>query len=244
VLTYLIARRRGDDTARLSSRFVSVIEPFNREPIIKSVRPIDGTAVEVLRIDGGADLVRYDAHEASGRVVVERCDPAGTVTGRFVAGNEMITGSVVSVDAPASKIRIKPGQNAIDPSDFVARVVHFRNDARRTAHTVAAATREGDEIVITTADDLLVGRARVDAVEDRALRTKTSLPLAPIYRGVTVTSEKFEPLARVDKVENGRITLATPLAESARPAAGDDVWLVNVGAGDRFELPAVVDIHR
>jgi hypothetical protein len=175
--------------------------------------------------------------------VVERRDPAGSNSGRFIAGNELVKGAVVSVDAPASQIRVKSDQNKIEPSDFVGRVVHFRNDARRTAHTVAAAAaaRDGDEIVLTTTDDLLVGRARVEKTEARALRTKTSLPLAPIYRGVTVASETFEPLARVESVGDGRIMLATPLADPHRPAAGDDVWLINVGPGDTFEVPVVVD---
>jgi hypothetical protein len=84
----------------------------------------------------------------------------------------------------------------------------------------------------------------VDAVTDAALVivTKTALPLAPIYRGVTVASDNFHELARVREVSGGKIALATPIAVEHRPAAGDDVWLVNVGRGDRFELPAMSDL--
>ena len=112
---------------------------------------------------------------------------------------------------------------------------------RRTAHTIISGTRAGGDIILTASDDLLVGRARVDHADDRALTTRTSLPLAPIYHGVTLANASFEPLARVRNVANGRITVATPIADSHRPARGEDVWLVNVGPGDQFELPALHD---
>jgi hypothetical protein len=146
------------------------------------------------------------------------------------------------MDAAKSLIRVKPDQPQAD--QFIGRVVHFRNDLRRTAHTVVSATREGDAIALTTSDDLLVGRARVDEVSDRTLTTKTALPLAPAYRGTMLVSAAFEPLARVATVSDGKITLATALSEQHRPSRGDDVWLVNVGVGDTFELPALVDVSR
>jgi hypothetical protein len=241
LLTYLIARRQGED---LASRYVSVIEPYNRDPLIKSVRAIDRTGIEVLRADGGSDLVRYDAADGSARVVVERRGASGAVSGRFIVGETSITGAVSSVDASASVIRVHPDQPQAKPEDFIGRIVHFHNDLRRTSHTITAAQREGDSIVLTASDDLLVGRARVDRFEDRALVTATALPLAPIYRGVTLAGAAFEPLARVSAVSEGTITLAAPISEQNRPAAGEDVWLVNVGPGDRFELPAVIDVSR
>jgi oligo-alginate lyase len=268
VLTYLIARRQGDD-AKLASRFVSVIEPFKGQPLIKSVRAVDpgpagGVAVEVTRADGGTDLITYamtrtqtrqGPERPEPRVVVLRRDRAGALTARFLAGDgsfalagerfEMAktTGAVISVDPPNAEIRVKPDDEAqTEPEQFLGRVVQFQNDKRRTAHTIAAARRDGQDIVFTTHDDLLVGRARVDAVRDRTLATRTALPLAPIYRGVTLASESFDELARVSEVRVGSILLATPIEPQQRLAAGDDVWLVNVGSGDRFELPAMIQI--
>src|SRR5439155_23616154 len=55
VLKYLIARRQGE---KLSSRFVSIIEPFKDDkPIIRDVKPLKldegaGIALEILREDG------------------------------------------------------------------------------------------------------------------------------------------------------------------------------------------------
>ncbi|HEV2296803.1 MAG TPA: heparinase II/III family protein [Tepidisphaeraceae bacterium] len=269
VLTYLISRRQGQD---LASRFVSVIEPFKGDPLIKAVRPIQlsgdsGTAIEIMRSDGGSDLIIYDltgtentaqdgAIVTNARVAVVRRDASGQLSRRYFAGGSFLTvdgnridrgrrtGSVVSVDAARSQIRVKPENAQATPEDFIGRVVHFQNDLRRTAHPIVSARREGEEIILTASDDLLVGRARVEGVDDGAVATRTALPLAPIYRGVTLAGEAFEPLARVTEVGKGKISLATPIRESDRPAAGDDVWLVNVGPGDQFELPAVGDESR
>jgi hypothetical protein len=124
---------------------------------------------------------------------------------------------------------------------FVGRVVHFVNEQRRTAHPIVAATREGEDIILTTADDVLIGRAHLDEVTDESLMTQTALPLAPIYRGCMLADARFQPMARVAQIGNGKITLAAPLGPQDRPAPGDDVWLINVGPGDTFELPALVE---
>jgi hypothetical protein len=275
VLTYLIARRQqqpGDGRA-LGSRFVSVIEPFRGEPLIKDVRQVElsgggtGTAIEVRRSDGGSNLIVYDPGQSrkttkegnlstDARVAVVRRDRAGQVTGRFFAGGTYMavgddrldgsarTGKIVSTDPASSQIRIRPDQPQASPEEFIGRVVHFQNDLRRTEHTITSAKRDGDEIVLTASDDLIVGRARIDEVSDDALTTRTALPLAAVYRGTTLAGPRFEPLARVSHVDQGKIVLATPVAKEHSVARGEDVWLVNVGPGDRFELPAVVDVGR
>ena len=269
VLTYLIARRQGEN---LSSRFVSVIEPYKGEPLIKSVREIKltaggGKAIEVRRSDGGSDLIVYDAARGEpialeggistdARAAVVRRDASGKVARRFFAGGSFLTvdgdrleasartGPVVAVDAAKSEIRVKPDQPQARPEDFTGRVVHFRNDLRQTAHTITSAKRDGDEIVLTASDDLLIGRARVDEVQGETLATRTALPLAPIYRGTVLASATRQPLARVAEVRKGKIVLTASMPEDRRPAAGQDVWLINVGPGDNFELPAVADVAR
>lgn len=277
VLTYLIARRTSASSVEpqgenLTSRFVSVIEPFKDEPLIKRIRTIPlaggtGTAIEIVRGDGGSDVVIYDVENSKknvldgaistdARVAIVRRGPSGHLSGRFFADGTLLavdgdrvegsarTGPVVSVDAARSEIRIKPDQAEAQPEEFVGRIVHFHNDFRRTAHTISSARRQGEQIVLTASDDLLVGRARVDEMKGDAVATSTALPLAPIYRGVTLASASFEPIARVAEVVMGKIMLATPIAQQHHPAAGDDVWLVNVGPGDAFELPAVVTQDR
>jgi hypothetical protein len=270
VLTCLIARREGE---RPASRFVSVIEPFRDEPLLRGARSIQlstgaGTAVELARGgDGGSDLIVYDPSASDksirqdgvstdAQIAVVRRDASGRMTGRFFAGGRFLTvegdrltdsgatGAVVSVHPDQAQICIKPDRAGIKPDDFVGRVVHFSNELRRTSHTIAAAARDADEIVLTASDDLLVGRARVDQVRADVVTTRTAMLIAPAYRGVTLASSAFQPLARVVEVQNGSIKLETAIAERHAPAPGDDVWLINVGPGDRFELPSVADESR
>jgi hypothetical protein len=273
VLTYLLARRTASNE-KLASRFVSVIEPFKSDSLIEQVRPLplergSGVALEIQRTTGGSDVVVYDPENTekvipalgfstNSSVLVLRRDPAGEVTSRFMAGSADVfltlsgrredshpdRGVVVAVNPQASQVRISPEGPGTKPEDFVGRVVHFENDLRRTAHTVVAAGRAGDAIVLTTSDDLLIGRARVDAAEESVVRIKTSLPLAPIYRGCALFDADYTQLGRVLEVSEGSIKLVAGPAERQSPTNGQDVWLVNVGRGDRFELPAVVDAQR
>ena len=263
----MIARRTGSGE-KLASRFVSVIEPFKNEPLIERVRQLSlgrgsGVALEIQRSGGGSDIVIYDPQQTDKAipdcalwtnvsVLVLRRDPAGEVTNWFAAGNgdgfltlrggredfHPRTGHVVSVKPKDSRIVMSPQWPGTKPQDFVGRVVHFENDLRRTAHTIASAERAGDDIVLTPSDDLLIGRARVEKSSESTISTKTALPLAPIYRGCAVSDENYRELGRVVEVSHGNIKLmASPQRQS--PTQGDDVWLVNVGSGDRVELPAV-----
>ena len=267
VLTYLIDRRTGENVA---SRFVSVIESFRGEPVITSVRAVQlssesGTGLEVQRGDGGRDLILYDETgseknvgdggvSSDAHVAVVRRDGSGRVVGRYFAGGSFLAadgqrlegharrGAVVSVDPNKLQVRVKPDPADAGPEPFVGRVVRFHNELRKTSHTVTKAARDGDEIVLTVADDLLVGRARVDAAGADAITTKTAMPLAAIYRGVMLANAAFEPITVVKEVQNGTIVPTAPIPERKHPAPGEDVWLINVGAGDTFELPAVLDV--
>jgi hypothetical protein len=268
-LTYLIDRRTGEN---LASRFVSVIEPFRGEEFVKSIRSVElssasAIALEVQHRDGGSDLIVYDDAEfpkrlgdgqasTDARVAVVRRSAAGAVVERYFAGGSFLVvdgerleghargGFVVSIDPAASQVRVKPEQPDAAPEQFIGRVVHFRNDLRKTAHTVSAAARERDQIVLTVSDDLLVGRARVNAAGADAITTGTALPLTAVYRGVTLANASFEPIGHVKEVQNQTITLATPIGNERRPAPGEDVWLINIGPGDRIELPAVVEVSH
>jgi hypothetical protein len=193
--------------------------------------------------------------ETDARVAVVRRDAAGRVIGRFAVGGSFVkiddqsanltrrAGSVVSVDPQQCRIRIRVDQ-ADKPEEFLGRAVQFRNELRRTTHSIVAAARDGDTIVLTPSDDVIVGRARVDEARADALTTKTAMPFAATYPGAMVTDSHFRPLARVTEIEKSMIKLTKPVEESDRPAAGDDVWLLDIGPGDTFDLPAGLDDSR
>ncbi|MBN2310918.1 MAG: heparinase II/III family protein [Candidatus Hydrogenedentes bacterium] len=272
LIRYLIARRTGD---ALQSRYASVIEPFTGAPLIRSVERIElpdgAVAVLVERAAGGTDVVLdnpagsaigLDAFgiQTDANVAVFRLAPdAGRPVAAFCAGGRAlslagtamalpaaITGEVVAVDASNQRIRVRlaDGQ-AVDPAALVGRVVHFENAFRRTAHPVAAASVDGGQLVLTTRDDLLVGRANLTAIEEQALRTDTPFMFAPVYRGVYAADAAFtrsfpiQEALEPDGGEPGAIRLTAPLPEGHPFAVGSDAWLVNVGPGDRLDVPAV-----
>jgi hypothetical protein len=268
VLHYLIDRRQGEG---LSSRFVSVIEPYKGTEFIRSVQAAgfkegSGTAVRVERADGNTDLVVYDPAGAAktldagertdARVAVVTYRPDHAVVRAWFAGGTFLeaggrtwksapapAGDVVGVNPAKSEVRVKlSSAGDVKPELLVGRIVHFRNDLRRTAHPVAAARMEGQELVLTTKDDLIVGRARVAKIDGQAVLTKTALPLAATYKGAAVTTADFSGAWTITEAVEGKIALA----ETGVPPVktGDDVWVINVHNGDTLEVPAALEWKR
>jgi hypothetical protein len=235
ILKYIIARRQGD---KLASQFVSVIEPYRQSPFIQKVERLDANTIAITTVAGERDRIEYRADH---RVAVTRFDDAGHEKARFVAPYPTAAGKVTSVDAQRGRVGVRMNDPAADVDSLVGRVALFRNPQHCTAHTIAAARRSGDEVILEFTDDIFVGCAKVDAISGNAIQTSTPLPLAPIYRGCMLAGARFQPMARVAQIGNGKITLAAPLGSQDRPAPGDDVWLINVGPGDTFELPALVE---
>ncbi|HTL30092.1 MAG TPA: hypothetical protein VL282_12760, partial [Tepidisphaeraceae bacterium] len=231
LLKYLIARHSGD---KIESQFVGVFEPYRDQPFIKSVER-DGPTIRVHRVDGATDEIRYDPQK---QIAVVTSDGSNKQTRSWSASMPQPVGHVASFDAQKNEVRIALDENAkVDADALAGRVVHFRNDLRRTAHPIAEAKREGNELVLTTRDDLIVGRANITSVKDKTLTTDTALPL-PIYRGATLVSDSYQPLAIVEDIKgNGGAIKTAGAVTSIKP--GEKVWLLDVGQNDRVELPLI-----
>lgn len=273
MLKYIIDRHElKDGEKRLVSRYVSVMEPFKGEAFIESAKREEldghGLAVAIARVGGVTDVVIYDATAQVKKIAARNLvtdaqqavvtfDATGKAKRAFFAGGsylevdgqklegKAIKGEIVGTEPGKSAVRVKLTSGAIvDASQFVGRMAHFANDQRRTVHPIREASVQGEELVLTLADDLIVGRAKIETVENDALMTKTSLPLAAVYRGTTAMRGDWKSGQTVREVDGGKITFALPSSGDHSFKAGDDVWLVNVGKGDRIELPAVVSWER
>jgi hypothetical protein len=275
-IKYLIARRTalgGDgDGGELASRFISVLEPFRDKSIIKRVNHTnfeqgDGVGLLVTLEDGTVDFIVYgpaagekrlgsintsalvaiDRRSASGAVQrfrVYAAPPSGDVARTFDRSH---TGRVVDVlplrSAVAVTLDSRPG---FDERSLIGRVVHFVNDRHRTAHTIRTVERDGDRVILSLADDLLVGVAKLDAVDDaHTLSTSTALPLAAAYRGTTLSDDLFRTALPVKSVAGGKIALAGDgVAPGSGIKPGDTVWFLDAGPGDRVEIPFVLTDER
>jgi hypothetical protein len=127
----------------------------------------------------------------------------------------------------------------LDPSALAGRVVHFRNKIRQTSHPIASAKLDGDVLTLTMMDDLIVGKVRIDSAQGDTLATQTAMMLAELCRGTTLCDQSYRPLATVAGAGGGTIKLTSAIAD-ASAVIGKDAWLINVGPGDEFELPAII----
>jgi hypothetical protein len=261
VIKYLIARHTGEN---LISRFISVIEPYGDKPFIDNVEQINiehGVALKIHLTSGLTDYVLYDPDG-----IPRKIDSIGLTTdanavvvhvkdnlpvGMFYAGGTKFTlvdrtpriskidGEVTDVDAKASTVRIKmndiPEEALAKLPSLAGRTAFFTNSLHQTAHPIRSITRDGDELVIILGDDVLVGRAKIDAVTDRSLETQTALPFAPVYAGTTLSDDQFAIHLSVQSVHDGSIELAQPTSFKA----GADVWLADIGPGDKMVIPSM-----
>jgi len=266
LLKYVLVRREGKD---LDSTFVSVIEPFGDEPAITSVSQLNVPAPAVgVEIRRGKELDVIIQQPDTGRAVVVgkgiRTDAAMTLvrydpTGRarraiVVGGGEVqidghritpcrIAGQVTDVSPAAGRggrrVGVRFDGDKDPPVKLAGRSVCFMHGQRRAWHPVAQfdAHRKMGGASLGLGDDLLIGRFRVDKVEGNKILTRTALIFSPIYAGSYVTDDAFSTYTPVQSAGTGQVTLAKPLAKPPKP--GQDMWLVDVGPGDRAVFETV-----
>lgn len=261
LLKFLIARRTIGAEPSLRSEFISVIEPhLSGANLIAEVKRLDcsggGTVIVVTHANGERDVIihgpagsnkTFALVETDARLAVLRIDTAGKVKKVFYTGGTSLkvdghlfkadrglACEVTSINVRQSTLRVRSSE-----LDFpVGAVVSIANPIARTAHTIVAARRDGDEWVLTTKDDLLAGVMRVSAVRGNRLETRTRLPFAPSYVGATLLDAEYRPIGRVRAADQDFIELEAPPAAGVA-LIGSDVWISSAGPGDTLELPAL-----
>jgi hypothetical protein len=153
-------------------------------------------------------------------------------------------GNVTEVLPLTGRIRVAVDRGDIgDEASLIGKVIHFSNERHRSAHTIRSARREGNSLLLGVDDDLFVGCAEVDQVEPRQVHTATAMPLALSLRGAMMTDEMFHWSRTVDQISDGNIKLVKALPQNQGLKAGDRIWLIDVGVGDRAEIPFVEYKH-
>ncbi|SEJ03129.1 hypothetical protein SAMN05216327_105371 [Dyadobacter sp. SG02] len=267
LLKYLITRRKSISDKPLKSTFIGVMEPFSGDkPLINALRKLPvshGAAVEVLRPDA-TDVVMSDTTnivKAIAGYQIETDAHAAVVTfGRggatervfFSDGSYLkvrdrifraraISGIVTHVDAKNRRMTIAlEGKIAgrIEPGT----IAHFTNALRKTEHPVHLATIAANVLTLETKDDLLVGKVHTVHNSADSLVTDTNLPFAPLYTGVTLLDAQFEPIGVLKSVSDHALKPAGNLKRI--PADGADVWISNIGVGDRMQIKARFEWER
>jgi len=270
LLKYVIARHTAAaPDEKLASEFVSVIEPHVAgAPLLagaERVGPAEaGSPLRVRHANGDWDLVlrqvahspaTVDGHVVKGDAalavvrfaadgVLDRVFFAGggwlEVDGRRFAADNGVSGTVTSIDPANSTLRVRTPAAA---DGLAGRVVGFVNAVARTAHTIKTAHREGDELVLTTQDDLLAGRMRVTGIDGARLDTRMRLPFAASYVGATVVDPAYRTVGTVRAADQDHLELVAAPADGAT-LVGRDAWISSVGPGDACAVPAVFSWQR
>ncbi|MEO6873441.1 MAG: heparinase II/III family protein [Opitutaceae bacterium] len=230
-----------------------------------------GTVITVTRIEGehdivihrtGPDIVNFtptteSAISTDADVAVVTFDAKDKLLRAFFAGGSFLQigatrltaagfeGRITAIDVNSGKlhVRLSTALPFPDLATLTGRVLHLSNPLRQTVQTITAATREGDELVLTLKDDLRVGLVRVDSVEGATVNSKTALRIFAIYRGTTLCNRADQPLATVlEAKDSGQLTLTAPPTGKITP--GEDVWMVDGAVGETVTLPAILSWTR
>jgi hypothetical protein len=154
-------------------------------------------------------------------------------------------GIVREVDHAEGIVRISieeatPTAESRDVSKLTGLVAHFTNAIRSTAQTIKEAHMEGDALILTTRDDLLVGRAHLTSIDSATLVTDALFEFAPVYKGAYLTDSKFTQFFPIREAAQAAVYLETSLPEGHPFEVGENAWIANVGPGDRMRIPRVV----
>lgn len=267
LLKYLVVRRKSQGDEELNSTFVSVLEPFKNTAAIEAVRFLDvagsdtARAVEVKR-DGIVDVVLSDsdrrAKSVAGYDIETDAESAVVSFGKndglqrvfFSNGTylrcggrafraQSIEGRVIAIDSAAQKLTVQLSREveSLDIS-VLERVAFFTNDMRSTEHPLLSMHVEGTIAELVTKDSLLVGRARLREIGDKTVSSDTIMPFENLYAGVTMLTDAMEPVAVVESVQRGKFVLQQEPKVKLSPS--DDVWLSNLGIGDKMCIKPVL----
>jgi len=267
LLKYLITRRKSNGDKPLKSTFIGVIEPFSgNEPVIRALRKLPvsrGAAVEVARRNATEVVISDTTNavktipghgiETNAKVAVVTFDWNGAPVRVFFSSGSYLkvkgktfraagaTGTVTRVDTKNRRVTVElEGKVAgnVEPGT----IAHFTNLLRKTEHPVHSARMTGNILTLETEDDLLVGRVHTVRNSADSLVTDTNLPFAPLYAGATLLDAQFEPIGVLNSVSDNALK---PIGHLKRiPEDGADVWISNIGVGDRLRINARFEWER
>jgi len=152
-----------------------------------------------------------------------------------------ITGIVTAVDVKGRRISIAMEGGTIGNIE-PGRIAHFTNALRETGHPIQSAAIAGNVLTLETADDLLVGKVHTVRNSADSLVTDSNLPFAPLYAGATMLNDRFEPIGILQTASGNALK---PEGKPGHvPADGTDIWISNIGVGDRVRIKARFEWKR
>jgi hypothetical protein len=259
---YVLARRNGE---KLRSTFTSVIEPFGEQRAIRSITPLGGdgesvVAMKIELVDGSIHYVMWSEQPGKwswkdgGRTIafeggfaLQRSDGSRC---EVPAANEMI-GTIERVDYEAcilyTKARLAEGNALSGQFLFVGNPAYAQDSAYRIDHVAT----DGDLTAIHLAPTrLTLGRGHLEVAPTDGKVLANIVPLeyaksvggkaSGFFRGKRVTNGDGSAEGRIEQVAGDGLTIT--LDRPAGFAAGDDVVIYDVSAGDSLRVQTVSEL--
>jgi hypothetical protein len=210
---FVLAHRLGE--APLASQFVTVVEPYEREPFIKSIRRVDlpaaraGFAPVVLEIEtnAGTDTIVFsqdpnrsllvpDGVQVQGRFALVRRRGSQPVAACLMGGRRLSAGAVMlklgSAAAAGKILAVERGKcmvdldlKTLDPPSLVGRTIRLYNDLRSSIYTITAAQRTRRGTRLTLNTTSLIGEGVAKSVDDFVVHN----PVLMFYGGLAVNAD-------------------------------------------------------
>jgi hypothetical protein len=267
-MPFVIARHgRPGETSDIRSRYAVVMEAFGEEPAVESMEAIrSGDRLVGLRIRarGGREDVLLDARHGSveveglpavdeGILVVRRVEDE--VVGLIVSGAASVAadgfqlrfdrphlaGEIVSMNDSEGRFRTDPPL----PASAVGSVITVDSDsyAQGSAYRIGSISSEGD--VRPANAELVLGRARVDALEEGGFASTSPLPFGYLYR---VDSRFLHGKRIVSGGQTGRIVRMDGFnnvrTKGIEPQPGAEFVVYDVQRGDRVRLESTASLTQ
>lgn len=262
-----VITRSENESGPLENTFSSVIEPYFENSYIRNAQrlSIDGgpgsQAVQVER-EGQTDIVISDFEQIDKKVeglpirtdataAVVTMDSEGDLKrvffseGRYLTYGDRtfeaapLTGDVMEVDLKnrTVKVRVHESFTEEELKAMNTEVMFFQNGHLETAHPIREFALEGDELVLTTMDDMLIGRVNVSQLPDEShtVQTNNYLRFSSTYIGAHLLNDNYEKVGIVTGISGNKLTFSGEGAEIFTEGNTADVWISTLAPGDQAE---------
>ncbi len=272
LVKYLLVRHQAAPSEdSLKTVFTSIWEPYHAEPVItgsKSVKVEGGYAkaiqvkrknyFDIIISDTGNAVKRIPAHQiqtdaATAVVTLSEENDLKRVyfsDGTFLKWKEKefraspIKGVIQNIDVTKRRFIIKTASlPAITAASMDGKIMNISNAYKNTVHPIASAMVDKDLLEVTTSDDLIVGKLKVDSTNAEYIFTSTTLPFAELYRGTTLLDKDMQPVALITDVVHKGAKLKI-LTNGGHISSGDDLWICNIALDDLVEIKTMLEVRE
>ena len=262
-----VITRSENESGPLENTFSSVIEPYYENSFIRNAQRLSiegGPGSQVVQVERGGrtDIVISDFEQIDKKVeglplrtdataAVVTLDSQGELMrvffsdGRYLTYSDRtfeaapLTGDVTEVDLKNRRVKVRVHESFTEEEikAMNTEVMFFQNGHLETAHPIREFVLEGDELVLTTMDDMLIGRVNVSQLADEpnTVQTNNYLRFSSTYIGAHLLNENYEKVGIVTGISGNKLTYSGAGAEIFREGTTADVWISTLASGDRAE---------